>query len=378
MSVEPANSVDAAAVAATARDGQTAPAHIAGTAKTSRATILLIALCAVSMLASASLWFKLSAIQEALARQSLDATTAAVEGRTLAKSAQDTVQQIVSRQALLETRLNEVALQRGQLEELIQSLSRSRDDNLVSDVDSALRLAQQQANLTGSLEPLLAALKSAEQRVQRSAQPRLTLLLRALAKDIERVKSANVADTPSLLIKLDELVRLVDELPFANAVATVGSSPKVGSATATTRPLKSEESMTPQTGTGVMAAWPEWLRKIASAVRHEARSLVRVSRIDAPEAALLSPEQSFFARENLKLQLLNARLALLARQFDITRRDLDSASRLASRYFDLQSRTVLQAQSLLVQLQTQLKTAAQPRIDDSLAALATLSVAPSK
>jgi len=56
----------------------------------------------------------------------------------------------------------------------MQSLSRSRDENLVVDIESSLRLAQQQAQLTGSVEPLLASLKSAELRVARAAQPRLT------------------------------------------------------------------------------------------------------------------------------------------------------------------------------------------------------------
>jgi uroporphyrin-III C-methyltransferase len=319
---------------------------------------------------SASLWMRLSSIQEALARQSLDATTASVEGRTLAKSAQESVKEIATRQALLENKLSEVALQRSQLEELMQSLSRSRDENLVVDVDSALRLAQQQANLAGSLEPLVAALRSAEQRVNRSAQPRLAPLQRALVKDLERVKSANVADTPSLLIKLDELVRLVDEMPLANAVASSQST----TSTLAARSVAAE-GMQNAPGSGVLAQAPQWLKTLIGAVREDARALVRVSRIDTPEAALLSPEQSFFARENLKLKLLNARLALLSRQFETTRADLVSATRLSARYFDANSRAVQQASGLIVQLQTQLQRAEQPRIDDTLAALATLSAA---
>jgi uroporphyrin-3 C-methyltransferase len=59
-----------------------------------------------------------------------------------------------------------------------------------------------------------------------------------------------------------------------------------------------------------------------------------VSRIDQPEAALLSPEQSFFLRENLKLRLLNARLALLSRQTDSVRADLASAGAWLGKYFD--------------------------------------------
>ncbi len=342
--------------------------------KTAPFTIFLIALCAGSILFSGSLWLKLSNIQEALARQSLDATTASVEGRTLAKSASDAVKEIAARQALQDGKLAEVAMQRGQLEELMQSLSRSRDENLVVDLDSAIRLAQQQANLTGSLEPLLAALRTAEQRVNRSAQPRLVSLQRSLAKDLDRVKSANVADTPSLLIKLDELVRLADEMPVANAVAqsTATAASKSEQSTSPTRSTATDVANASQ-GTGLLSAAPQWFKTVVSAVREEARALVRVGRIDTPEAALLSPEQSFFARENLKLKLLNARLGLLSRQFESTRSDLAGAAKLTSRYFDARSRSVQQASGLLAQIQGQIKSAEQPSIDDTLSALTTLS-----
>lgn len=332
-------------------------------------TLFFIALTAVSLMLSASLWLKLSNIQESLARQSADATAASVEGRTLAKSASEAVKEIASRQALQETRLAEVSMQRAQLEDLMQSLSRSRDENLVVDLDSAIRLAQQQANLAGSLEPLLAALRTAEQRVGRSALPRLLPLQRALAKDLERVKSANVADTPSLLIKLDELVRLADEMPLANAVAV--ASKEVPS-TLPTRNVASQAANA-SSGTGLLSAAPDWLKALVGAVREEARGLVRVSRIDTPEAALLSPEQSFFARENFKLKLLNARLGLLSRQFESVRTDLAGAAKLTTRYFDASSRSVQQSSGLLAQLQTQIKSAEQPRIDDTLSALATLA-----
>jgi uroporphyrin-III C-methyltransferase len=346
-----------------------APATEAVRAPVSRGTLFFIALAACSLLLSGSLWLKLSSIQEALARQSADATAASVEGRTLAKSASEAAKEIASKQALQDNRLAEVALQRGQLEELIQSLSRSRDENLVVDVDSAIRLAQQQANLTGSLEPLLAALRSAEQRIQRAAQPRLAPLLRAIAKDMDRVKSANVADTPSLLIKLDELVRLVDEMPLANAVA-IASKPAQG--TLPTRTI-AKDAASPAPGSGLLSAAPDWLKTMVGAVRAEARALVRVSRIDAPEAALLSPEQSFFARENLKLKLLNARLGLLSRQFESVRQDLAGAAKLTTKYFDASSRSVQLSGGLLAQIQSQIKSAEQPRIDDTLSALATLS-----
>ena len=106
-------------------------------------------------------------------------------------------------------------------------------------------------------------------------------------------------------------------------------------------------------------------------IREEIRSLVRVSRIEDPDAALLSPEQSFFLRENLKLKLLNARLGLLSRQIDASRSDLASAAVAITRYFDGSSRKTQTATALLQQVQSQMKSLELPRVDGTLAALAT-------
>ena len=317
-----------------------------------RAVVILIGAVAVcGLAASVFLWQKVTGMQEQLARQSADAGTAAVEARAMARQSLDQSRDTAARQALADARIAEVSLQRTQLEELMQSLSRSRDENLVVDIESALRLAQQQAQLTGSVEPLMAALRSAEQRIARAGQPRLTPLQRAIGRDIDRVKVATVADLPALLVKLDELVRLVDELPVANAV---GSPQPGGRAPAAA-------SAEPQT----------WWQQALAAIVRETRALVRVSRIEQPEAALLSPEQSFLLRENLKLKLLNAKLALLARQLDSARADLAAASQTLGRYFDPSSRKTQAASGLLQQIQAQMRSTDLPRLDETLAALAT-------
>ena len=308
-------------------------------------------LALLGLLSSMLLWQKLSHIQEQLAKQSAEAGAQALDARTLARQAQELSRDAAARVALFEARLNEIALQRTQLQELMQSLSRSRDENLVVDIESAIRLAQQQAQLTGSVEPLLAALKSADQRVSRAAQPRLSPLQRAIVRDIDRIKAAVVSDTPSLLVKLDELVRLADELVLANAVV-----PAVAIAAA-----KQAQIVAP-------LSW--WERSIQT-VLDEFRGLMRVSRIEAPEAALLSPEQSFFLRENFKLKLLNARLGLLARQMESARADLLSARSALEKYFETSSRKTQIASALLLQVHQQMQQMQLPRVDDTLAALAT-------
>jgi uroporphyrin-3 C-methyltransferase len=313
---------------------------------------LAIGVAGLALFLSVLLWQKLSRIQEQLARQSADAGQQSLEAKAWAKQAQDTVKDSAARLSLVETRLGEVALQRSQLEELIQSLSRSRDENLVVDIESALRMAQQQTQLTGSFEPLLAALKSAQARLQRAAQPRLAPVLRALEKDIERLSTAQVFDLPGLLIKLDEGVALVDGLVLANQALPNS---------AMNRSL-AEAQQTPA---------PSWWVAGLTQFADQLKGLVRVSRIESPEAALLSPEQGFFLRENLKLKLLNARLGLLARQKDAARADLASAAITVRRYADASSRKTVQMLQLLEQSAEQLKASDSPRLEGSLTALAT-------
>ena len=332
--------------------------------------LTVAALAAAGLLGSAALWQKLGSIQEELARRTLDTSAQSIEARTLAQAAQDTAREQSGRLALLETRLGEVSLQRTQVEELMQSLSRSRDENLVVDVESDLRLAQQRAMLTGSAEPLLAALKSAETRLARAAQTRLNPVQRAVTRDIERVRNASIADVPALMLKLDELARLVDELPIVNEVASNNMPLAVDAAAAAPQGAASGagKSWLPGVDTLALGAWS---RRVAGSLWLEASQLLRVSRIDQPEAALLAPEQAFFLRENLKLRLLNARLALLSRQTDAARADLINANNWLGKYFDPAARKTQAARQLLVQVQGQIKNTELPRLDETLAALAT-------
>jgi uroporphyrin-3 C-methyltransferase len=223
---------------------------------------------------------------------------------------------------------------------------------------------------------LLAALKSADQRLSRAAQPRLNPLQRAIAKDMDRIKAATLTDVPVLMLKLDELARMADELPVANAMVA-GNSSRVAAAPAAPAPARAgsaaaaADNNKPSMLVFDKLSLSGWSQRTLDNLREEARKLLRVSRIDQPEAALLSPEQSFFLRENLKLRLLNARLALLSRQTDSVRADLASANAWLGKYFDPSSRKTQVAAQLLAQVQSQLKTSELPRLDETMAALAT-------
>ena len=84
--------------------------------------------------------------------------------------------------------------------------------------------------------------------------------------------------------------------------------------------------------------------------KRDVRDLIRIQNVEKPEVPLLSPDQAFFLRENLKLRLLGARLALLAHDEASFKADLKAASGWLTHYYDGADKTVAAAQSTLKQL----------------------------
>jgi uroporphyrin-III C-methyltransferase len=334
------------------------------------------------VLAATAVWMtwdtrtQLQGLEQVLVRRQQGSADQSAEALVLARQAQEISRDSAAKAALLEARLAEVALQRGQLDDLIQSLSRSRDENVVSDIDAAIRVAMQQSALTGSAEPLVVALRSADDRLARINQPRLERLRRAIARDLDRVRSVSVPDIGALLIKIDEAVRLADELPLISEAAIAGrngveahviaaappasaAASRKGGAAASAQPVSTSASSPVW-----MLAWSRPLEEIWG----ELRSLLRITRIDQPEAMLIAPEQGFLLRENLKLRLLNARLSVLSRQLEAAGSDLQSAQQAIGRYFDPNSRRTQVAAELLRQIAQQSRLIGVPRPDETLVA----------
>lgn len=343
---------------------------------------LLALMGAAVLLCVALAWQSLTrqqSLEQELVRRQEASQAQATEARLAAKQSAELVRDTAAKVSLLDARLAEVALQRGQLEELIQSMSRSRDENVVGDIEAAIRVAMQQTQITGSAEPLVASLKQADERLLRYKQPRMEGVRRAVARDLDRVKAVAVVDVATLTIKLDEVVRVADELPLVSGNEATprprGGEDRSGDAAAKEREhaLKLQREQAAASADGKLALWwwqaSQQMSSWTGIVWGEAKTLLRVTRIEHPESALVSPDQTFFLRENLKLRLLNARLALLSRQFDTAQSDLHDCQEMLSRYFDTRSRKVTGVTELLRQVAGQARQVSVPRPDDTLAAL---------
>ena len=323
---------------------------------------LLLVTCVVAIALAWKAQERVGQLEQELVRRQQDSAAQSAEARLLAKQAQEGMRDASAKVALVEAKVAEVAIQRSQLEDLIQSLARSRDENLLVDVEAAIRVAVQQGAIMGSAEPLVATLRQADERLQRYNQPRLEGVRRAITRDLDKVRAIGVTDIAALTIKLDEAMRMIDELPLLAVAEPRGAAPRAAAAPAA--PAASAGRF------GLPAQWGERWRDAWANLWTEVRSLVRVTRIDQPDAVLLEPQHAFFLRENVKLRLLNARVALLSRQFGTAQADLLVVQTALERYFDRGSRRTNSAIELVRQTLQQARQIALPRPDETLAALA--------
>jgi uroporphyrin-3 C-methyltransferase len=287
---------------------------------------------------------RIGALREELAQRVRESESDSRDARVAARQAQEAAREVQAKLAQIEVKFAEFQNQQIGLETLYQELSRSRDEWVLAEIEQILTIASQQLQLTGNVQSVLAALQSADARLARSGRPQLLPLRRAFARDIERLKTAPSLDVPGLAVKLDQLIAGVDSLPLAQE-----ARPQ-----ATTTAKREPDGL--------------WERLVAELLG-EIKQLVRIERMDSADPGLLSPPQAFFLRENLKLRLLNARVALLARDETTYRGDVKVAASWLERYFDTRSRAGAAMAVTLKQLGSGGMGVSFPTIGESLAAV---------
>jgi uncharacterized protein HemX len=326
-----------------------------------RRSWLLIALWIVLTIALATgFWLdlrdRIGATQEEVARRLRDVETENRNTRIAAREAQETAREMRTKLSALEQRLTESQSQQLALEALYQELSRNRDEWQLAEIEQVLAIAQQQLQLSGNVRAALLALQLAEGRLARADRPQFLPVRRALARDIERLRAVPGLDLSGISMKLDSLVAAVDSLPLAFDERT----PKLADERAPLPPAQKEARTGAEDG---------FFSRFGAEVWREIRQLIVVRKVETPEPPLLPPAQAYFVRENLKLRLLNARLAVLTRDEAGYREDLRVSQAWIRSYFDTRSKS---AQGVLTQLR-QLSSAAisfePPSLAESLEAV---------
>jgi len=298
---------------------------------------------------------QIAGIREELALRLRASDSAAGESLSLAKQAQEAVREAQAKLALIENRLAESQSQQLALEALYQELSRSRDEWALAEIEQILTVAMQQLQLAGNVQAALLALQTAEGRLARPDRPQFISLRRVLNRDIERLKAAPNVDIAGMALRLDNLIAAVDTLPLQFDQRTQ-TAPRPAAPTAAGR------------------IW----ERVVTEVWDEMKQLVRIRKMDQPDAALLPPAQAYFLRENLRLRLQSARQALLARDPARFRADLETAGAWIGRYYDGRAQSTAAALSSMKQLAAASINVELPTIADSLAAVRNFKVSREK
>jgi len=290
------------------------------------------------------------AVKQELAKRLAEADIHAKESRLVAEQVREANSEAQVKIGILENKLAESQNQQIALEALYQELSRNRDEWAYAEIEQSLLIANQQLQLAGNVKAALIALQNADMRLQRMERPQLTALRKTINRDIERLRALPYVDTVGNSVRLDNLIAAVDKLPLA-----MEERPQ---------PDATEDA----TKDGAGNAWSRFWRE----VWNDVRQLVRIQRIDKPDIPLLSPSQTFFLRENLKLRLIGARLALLARDETSYKADLKAAREWLERYYDLRNNSVIHAVSTLRNLHASEISIEVPDISGTLDALRAL------
>jgi len=298
---------------------------------------------------------QIASLQQELARRLADGDSLAKEGRAVARQSQEALAALQAKVGVLEAKLAETQSQALALEAMYQELSSTRDERVLAEVEQAVVIAVQQLQFAGNVEAALIALQGADARLARSVQPQFMPARKLILRDIERLKATPGANVTGLSLKIESVVAAVDGLPLAYE-----QRPKVDTA----KPVFPSKQVR-----------ADYWRELGADLWRELRQLVRLERIDQGDPALLSPTQSFFLRENLKLRLLNARLALLQRDGKTFREEIRQSREQLDRYFDGRAKGVQAVQSTLKTLATTDVSFDLPGLAETLTSLRNLKFA---
>jgi uroporphyrin-3 C-methyltransferase len=273
---------------------------------------------------------RLAATQDEIGRRIAADTAAATEHKTLIRQGRESIQAQQQKMTVLEARVADLATHQAALEEIRQEFNRGREEWLLVEIEQLVGLAVHQIQLAGDVQAAIQALATADQRLARSQRPQFIGLRKAVAQDLQRLRSTATVDVAGMAVRIEGIANGVEAMPLAYDSRPAAASVRVAAA-------KAPEP----------AAQDPWWQRAWREVWAEMRTLVRVERMDRPDPVVLAPNQQFFLRENLKLRLLSARVELLSRDQAAFRSEVKLAVQWLEKHFDLRDKKVQGAVDIL-------------------------------
>jgi uroporphyrin-3 C-methyltransferase len=247
---------------------------------------------------------------------------------------------------------------RASLDKINTDLVSNRTEWALTETEQLLVIANNRLQLAHDVHSALAALRAADEQLKILASPKLLPVRRELAREISQLESLGKTDISGITLRLASMAENVDRLPLALDI----------------RQAEGEQNQAPgKPGNVQVAATESGWQQTARGMWHDILSLVRIRDNVTSLRPLLPPEQQYFLRENLRLTLSSAQLALLQGSIATYQQNLNSAQRLLKDYFDVNTQVVTAMQNELGQLLSMKIVTELPDISASLTTLRRLS-----
>ncbi len=348
-------------------------------------TAVAVAILAVLSWQSYDTSQRLRELHTEVARRLNDANNNSTEAHTLAKQNREAIEAMQGKIGALDATLQQSQGQFAALTDMYAEFSQARDDRAISEVQQAIDIAAQQLQLAGNVQAALAALQSADSRLAGLDQARVLGLRKLVTRDIERLQALPLTDASSVALQLETIIGRIDSLPLGfehspqtalpQASAPAAKPAAAGSRTTAKRASRDKAATTPEPAASAPHdGFAETSLKVLQEFWADFRQLIRIERMDRPDQALLSPSQAGFLRENLRLRLLSARLALMQRDGRLFSEDVSQSRLWLQRYFDTESRPVASTLDDLAQIEQARLTLTLPSLEDTQTAVRALKL----
>ncbi len=259
-------------------------------------------------------------------------------------------EQLKQLQQALDTLRTEVADNKteaaGLAEELARYGSSDQEDWLLAEVEYLLRLANQRLIMAGDVQAAEALLGNADNILKRMDDVRLHAVRAALASDLAALRAVPRLDIEGIYLRLSGLSEQADKL-------TIFQLPDAGKRLETA----SDDS------------WKERLSQGYKAALAKVSEYVVVRRRDVPMEALMDPQWEGLVRQNLRMLLEQAQVALLSGNDKLYRQSLERSRHWVEQFFEVDTQAAQAMEAELGGLIKESVSVDLPDISDSLVAL---------
>ncbi len=249
-------------------------------------------------------------------------------------------------QAQMQQQLQTLEEQLIALTSTLRSLQgEDHNDWLVAEAEYLIRVGIHRLSLERDVQGAVTALKTADRLLKRTGDPTWIPVRQALANDMSRLEAVNMPDIAGLSAELNSLLVLVEELPMV--------APQRQPQTQSEAEPPAEEEL---------GAWATLWRRMGEAFEE----LVVIRETEVPVAPLMAPDEVYFLKQNLRLQLESARYALLRGEANAYRDSLQTAYDWLGTHFNANRDDIILLRKRIRALQEQNIAPALPDISATL------------